>query len=81
MTSTLSLRGYDLSSVTVYEDHKSTSSLVPKGKSTSERTKHINVCYHFIKDKIDMGAKSKRKNNDQKYLRSKINSCIFNLIR
>eukprot|EP01040_Poterioochromonas_malhamensis_P013796 gene13796-15214_t len=48
-------QGYDLSSVTIFEDNKSTLALVHNGKSTSERTKHINVRYHFIKDKIESG--------------------------
>jgi hypothetical protein len=48
-------QGYDVSSVTVFEDNKSTLALVHNGKSTSERTKHINIRYHFIKDKIENG--------------------------
>jgi hypothetical protein len=29
--------------------------LVEKGRSTSERTRHINVRYYFIKDRVDTG--------------------------
>jgi hypothetical protein len=48
-------QGYDLSTATVYEDNKSTMALILKGKSTSNRTRHINVRYFFVKDRIDNG--------------------------
>jgi hypothetical protein len=48
-------QNYDLSTATVYEDNKSTMALIQKGKSTSNRTRHINVRYFFIKDRIDNG--------------------------
>lgn len=48
-------QGYELPSTIVYQDNKSTMSLVEKGRSTSERTRHINVRYYFIKDRVDTG--------------------------
>lgn len=48
-------QGYELPPATVYQDNKSTISLVEKGRSTSERTRHINIRFFFVKDKIDSG--------------------------
>jgi hypothetical protein len=33
----------------------STIAMADKGRSTSERTRHINVSYFFTKDKVDSG--------------------------
>ena len=33
----------------------STMALVEKGRSTSERTRHINIRYFFVKDRVDSG--------------------------
>jgi hypothetical protein len=48
-------QGYELPPATVFQDNKSTISLVEKGRSTSERTRHINIRFFFVKDKIDSG--------------------------
>ena len=48
-------QGYELPATVVYQDNKSTMSLIDKGRSTSERTRHINVRYYFIKDRVDSG--------------------------
>jgi hypothetical protein len=45
-------QNYDLTTATVYEDNKSTIALIQKGKSTSNRTRHINVRYYFVKDRV-----------------------------
>jgi hypothetical protein len=29
--------------------------MIEKGKDTTSRAKHINVCYYFIKEKVDSG--------------------------
>jgi hypothetical protein len=39
----------------VYQDNKSTLALAEKGRSTSERTRHINIRYFFIKNRISDG--------------------------
>ena len=48
-------QGYNLEPCTVYQDNMSTIAMVKKGRSTSERTRHINIRFFFIKDKIDNG--------------------------
>jgi len=40
---------------TVYQDNQSTMALIGKGQSTSERTRHINVRYYWVKDRVDSG--------------------------
>lgn len=39
----------------VYQDNKSTINLATKGKSTSDRTRHVNIRYFWIKDRIASG--------------------------
>jgi hypothetical protein len=39
----------------IYQDNKSTIQLAEKGKSTSERTKHINVRFFFVHDRMESG--------------------------
>jgi hypothetical protein len=39
----------------VYQDNKSTIIMAEKGCSTSERTRHINIRYFFVKDRINTG--------------------------
>ena len=40
---------------TVFQDNQSTMALIDKGQSTSERTRHINVRYYWVKDRIESG--------------------------
>ena len=46
-------QGYDISPATVFQDNKSTIVMAEKGRSTSERTRHIHIRFYFIKDRID----------------------------
>ena len=46
-------QGYQIGPATVYQDNKSTIALAEKGRSTSDRTRHIHIRYYFIKDRID----------------------------
>jgi hypothetical protein len=46
-------QGYDVDPAVIYQDNKSTITLVEKGRSTSDTTRHINVRYFFVKDKIE----------------------------
>ena len=47
-------QGYAIKTSTVYQDNKSAMLLEKNGiLSSSKRTKHINVKYYFIKDRID----------------------------
>jgi len=48
-------QGYDVSAAKVYQDNKSTMALVKKGKGSSDRTKHINIRYFFVKDRVESG--------------------------
>ena len=48
-------QGYELGPSRVYQDNKSTITLADKGRSTSERTRHINIRYFFIKDRSESG--------------------------
>jgi hypothetical protein len=49
----LSAQGYPVGPAKVYQDNKSTIQLAEKGRSTSDRTKHISVRYFFIHDRIE----------------------------
>ena len=46
-------QGYDVGPATIYQDNMSTMALVKKGYSTSSNTRHINIRYFFIKDRVD----------------------------
>ena len=46
-------QGYDIGPATIYQDNMSTMALVKKGYSTSNNTRHINIRYFFIKDRVD----------------------------
>ena len=48
-------QGYNLGPATVHQDNMSTIALAEKGRSTSERTRHISIRYFFVKDRIDSG--------------------------
>jgi histone deacetylase 1/2 len=51
----LSSQGYEVPPATVYQDNKSTIVMANKGRSTSDRTRHINIRYFWVKDRIDAG--------------------------
>lgn len=48
-------QGYRMPAAIVYQDNKSTIHLANNGRSTSEKTRHIDVRYFWIKDRIDKG--------------------------
>jgi hypothetical protein len=48
-------QGYPMDSAVIYQDNKSTINLAEKGRSTSERTRHVNIRYFFIHDRIKSG--------------------------
>ena len=48
-------QGYDVKPLILYQDNKSAITLMEKGRSTSQRTKHISTRYFFVKDRIDSG--------------------------
>ena len=48
-------QGYQVKAAIIYQDNKSTIELVKKGRSTSERTRHVHIRYFFVKDRVDAG--------------------------
>lgn len=46
-------QGYSVEEAITYQDNKSTIFSAEKGKPSSSRTKHINVRYFFVRDRID----------------------------
>jgi histone deacetylase 1/2 len=48
-------QGLNISSVVIKQDNQSTIALIEKGRSTSEKTRHVNIRYFWIKDRIDNG--------------------------
>ena len=48
-------QGYNIKAATVYQDNMSTMALVEKGRSTAEKTRHINIRYFFVKDRVEAG--------------------------
>ena len=52
----LEAQGYDISQNLFYQDNQSAMKLEKNGRqSSSQRTRHVNIRYFFIKDKIDQG--------------------------
>jgi len=48
-------QGYKVDAATIYQDNMSAIALVKKGHSTSERSRHKNVRYFFVKDRVNQG--------------------------
>jgi hypothetical protein len=48
-------QGYTMGPADVFQDNLSTMALAAKGRSTSDRTRHIHVRYFFVKDRVDSG--------------------------
>ena len=51
----LTYQGYKMPPAAMYQDNTSTITLTEKGYSTAERTRHINIRYFFIKDRVETG--------------------------
>ncbi|HNJ38565.1 MAG TPA: reverse transcriptase domain-containing protein [Nitrosomonas sp.] len=49
----LQSQGYDTGPAIVHQDNKSTITLAEKGRSTSNRTRHVSIRYFFVKDRIE----------------------------
>ena len=45
-------QGYNLPAIKIGQDNKSTIKLIERGQPASQRTKHINISYFFLKDRI-----------------------------
>ena len=48
-------QGYSIAAATIYQDNQSTIALIAKGRSTSEKSRHINIRFFFVKDRVDAG--------------------------
>lgn len=48
-------QGYQLDAATIFQDNMSTIAMVKRGHSSSERSRHINIRYFFVKDRVDQG--------------------------
>jgi hypothetical protein len=48
-------QGYDMKPATLFQDNKSAMAMIDKGRSTSERTRHVNIRYFFLKDRVKSG--------------------------
>ena len=46
-------QGYDYGIINIKQDNKSTIAMINKGHSTSQRTRHVNIKYFYLKDRID----------------------------
>lgn len=51
----LSEQGYVMQPATMFQDNQSTIHLLKNGQSNSERTRHIEIRYLFIADRIKRG--------------------------
>ena len=48
-------QGENIEESTIYQDNMSTIALLEKGKPSSNRTKHVNIRYFWINDRINNG--------------------------
>jgi hypothetical protein len=48
-------QGYTCGPVTLYQDNMSTMALVERGRSAGERTRHIDIRYFWVKERVDSG--------------------------
>ena len=52
----LKKQGYESTKTVIYQDNRSTILLGKHGKmSSSKRTKHIDICYFYVTDKVKKG--------------------------
>ena len=55
MRNFLIAQGYEMGPVTIYQDNMSCMALVERGRSAAERTRHINIRYFWVKERVDTG--------------------------
>ena len=48
-------QGYTCGPVTLYQDNMSTMALIERGRSAGERTRHIDIRYFWVKERVDSG--------------------------
>ena len=48
-------QGHAIGPIVIYQDNTSTMALIDRGRSGNERTRHINIRYFWVKERIDGG--------------------------
>ena len=48
-------QGYEVRPVTLMQDNKSTIKMIESGKSNSERSRHIDIRFYFVNDRVKSG--------------------------
>ena len=48
-------QGHSCGPVTIYQDNMSCVALIDRGRSATERTRHISIKYFWLKERVDMG--------------------------
>ena len=48
-------QGYNMEPVTIYQDNQSCMALVERGRSGAEQTRHIQIRYFWVKQRVDTG--------------------------
>lgn len=48
-------QGYDVGPAVVYQDNMSTIKMVENGRGTAERSRHINIKFFFVSDRVEKG--------------------------
>ena len=48
-------QGHDVGPLVIYQDNLSTMALIEKGRSTSERSRHIDIRFFWLKERVDAG--------------------------
>jgi hypothetical protein len=55
LRSFLTLQGYSMGAVIIYQGNLSCMALLARGRSGGERTRHIDIRYFWMKDRVDRG--------------------------
>jgi hypothetical protein len=48
-------QGYECGPMTAYQDNMSTMALIERGRSVAKRTRHIDIRYFWVKERVDNG--------------------------
>lgn len=48
-------QGYECGPVTVFQDNMSCMALIERGRSGAERTRHIDIRYYWLKERVNSG--------------------------
>jgi hypothetical protein len=48
-------QGYEMKATKINQDNKSTITMIKNGKGSSKKTRHVNIRYFWVKEKVDSG--------------------------